>query len=123
MTSEIHEQLYDLERQLHSYAVRSNRDLLTTLLSPNFFEFGASGRLWTRQDILDRLPTEDGKTRIEARDFRAHSLSSDIILVTYISRRISEDATSHEFLRSSVWKKHGESWKMEFHQGTPAASN
>lgn len=122
MTSHAFEHLFDLERELHTFAVRSDRTQLMRLLSPDFFEFGASGTQWTLQDILHRLPTENGKTEIEARDFRALPLSEDVILVTYISKRICADGSAFEFLRSSIWKNNAGSWQMVFHQGTPAGS-
>jgi hypothetical protein len=111
--------LFDLERKLHSFEVRSNASEISNLLSPGFFEFGSSGKVWTRNDILSRLPTEDGKTKIESYDFNGIALSESSVLVTYMSKRIELDGETSEFLRSSVWLNINGNWQMAFHQGTP----
>lgn len=110
--------LFELEKQLHSSEVRSDPSRIASLLSPDFYEFGSSGKVWTREAILKNLPAEDGKTKIESRDYKASSLSEDVILVTYISVRVTEGMDSQEFLRSSIWRNHSDNWKMEFYQGT-----
>lgn len=115
------EHLWTLEKQLHSFEVRSDEKRISDLLSPNFYEFGSSGNTWSRSDILSRLPAEDDKTKIDAFDFNATLLSKDVVLITYISRRDRAGAATTEFKRSSIWKYNGLSWQMEFHQGTPAA--
>lgn len=114
--------LFELERQLHSTEVRCNVPRITSLLSPGFIEFGSSGNVWTLKDILERLPSEDQKNEIESFDYIARKLSHDVILVTYVSKRISEKGTT-ESLRSSIWKHSPLGWQMEFHQGTPRSNN
>ena len=113
--------LFDLEKQLHSFSSRSNEQKIATLLGQNFFEFGSSGKIWSREDILERLPTEDQSVQIESEDYKATPLADDVVLVTYVSKRVSADAPTTEFLRSSVWRKNPNGWQMEFHQGTPKA--
>jgi hypothetical protein len=41
--------------------------------------------------------------------------------VTYISKRIKEDTSKSEFLRSSIWQLVNNEWKLKFHQGTVKA--
>lgn len=110
--------LFELEKQLHSSEVRSDPSRIATLLCPDFYEFGSSGKVWTREAILKSLPAEDGKTKIESRDYKATSFSEDVVLVTYISVRVTEGKDTQEFLRSSIWRNHSGNWKMAFHQGT-----
>ena len=110
--------LFELEKKLHSFEVRSNAQKISNLLSPDFFEFGSSGTTWTREEILSRLPTEDGKTKIQSYDYKSTPLSDKVVLITYISKRIELNGEFSEFLRSSIWRKNGEHWQMEFHQGT-----
>ncbi len=123
MTSqnELFNYLFDLEKKLHSFEFRSDSTKISTLLSSTFFEFGASGNSWTRENILERLPTEDGKNKIESYNYSAKPLSDSTVLVTYISKRISPAGETSEFLRSSIWKNNNGLWQMEFHQGTPKA--
>jgi hypothetical protein len=113
--------LFDLERQLHSFETRSNEQKIASLLGQNFFEFGSSGKIWSRKDILERLPTEDQNIQIESSDYRASQLSDEVVLITYVSKRVSTDVPVMEFLRSSLWRKNSSGWQMEFHQGTPKA--
>ncbi|MDB6124484.1 MAG: RNAse [Pedosphaera sp.] len=110
--------LFELEKQLHSFEVRSSASKLSSLLSPNFFEHGSSGKIWTRNDILERLPTEDGAIKIQSRDYKAIPLAADVVLITYISVSQEGDVICGECLRSSLWRKNPNGWQMEFHQGT-----
>ncbi len=109
--------LFELEKSLHTFEVRSNAAKIAGLLSPDFFEFGSSGSLWTREDILKRLPAEDGNAKVESINFKATALAPEVILITYISIR-TEVGIKTESLRSSVWRKNSVGWQMEFHQGT-----
>lgn len=109
--------LFELEKSLHTFEVRSKASKIGALLSPNFFEFGSSGTKWTRDEILLRLPTENEKSKIESSDFKATVLDPEIVLVTYISSRTEPDLRT-ESLRSSIWRKNSTGWQIEFHQGT-----
>jgi hypothetical protein len=109
--------LFELEKNLHTFEVRSNAAKIASLLSPDFFEFGSSGTSWKREDILKRLPDENGNTKIESKNFKATPLTPEVVLVTYISIRIQASIKT-EFLRSSIWRKNSDGWQMEFHQGT-----
>ncbi len=111
--------LFDLEMQLHSFETRSSEQKISKLLSLDFFEFGSSGKTWTRKEILERLPTEPQESTIQSSDYKATQLADHIVLVTYVSRRTKNDSSSTEFLRSSIWRKNETGWQMVFHQGTP----
>lgn len=115
------EELFNLEKQLHTFEVRSNKDRISKLLTDDFFEFGSSGKIWSRHDILSRLPNEDDRVRIDSYNFQASQLTDTLVLVTYISKRIKEDTANSEFLRSSIWQLVNNEWKMKFHQGTAKA--
>jgi hypothetical protein len=119
----VSELLFSLEKSLHGFETRSDAKELSKLLSPTFFEFGSSGRTWTREAVLSRLPTEEGKTKIDSFDYKATELTTDIVLVTYVSKHLESNGNAAEFLRSSIWRKDGENWQMEFHQGTPKANS
>jgi hypothetical protein len=80
------------------------------------------GNIWTLKDIIERLPSEDSKNEIESFNYRAKELATDVVLVTYISKRIFDKAST-ECLRSSVWRNGLLGWQMEFHQGTLKSNN
>jgi hypothetical protein len=111
--------LFELEKELHTSEVRSNAERISQLLSLSFFEFGSSGKVWTREDILSNLPSEDGLTKIESSHYKATPLTQDVVLITYISTRIRSGQQQASSLRSSIWRKNNDFWQMEFHQGTP----
>jgi hypothetical protein len=114
-------ELERLERLLLEPEVRRDRARVTALLSENFFEFGKSGRVWTRDRILELLGSED-YTQPEAEGFVCHGVVPDVVLVTYRTVRLDEGTGEREVtLRSSLWVKEAEGWKVRFHQGTQAA--
>ena len=109
--------LFASEKQLHSPKIRSEKQELIKLLSPDFFEFGSSGREWSREQIIERLPIEKEEYQIQSSHYKAQELATGVVLVTYISSRDS----NNEFLRSSIWKETASGWQMVFHQGTKKA--
>lgn len=117
MTTE--EQIISLEKELHSSLTRANYARLNELLADDYIEFGCSGNIWSKNDILTRLPSENKNTSsIESRDFSLKKLSADTYFLTYISFRMIDGREERTALRSSLWKKSGSDWKMCFHQGT-----
>ena len=114
-------QLLQLEEALLDPATRQDRRRVGQLLAEDFVEFGASGRGWTRDQVLERLVNEPYlPVRIE--DFQCALLAIDVALLTY--RAVRTDASSGSeasSLRSSIWTKKTGEWRMRFHQGTRAA--
>jgi len=100
------------ERLLLRPDVRADRHRVELLLHQDFQEFGASGRIWDREAIVDALvadPTMPGA----AEAFAPVRLADDVVLLTY---RVSGELGS---LRSSVWVRNGAAgWQLRFHQGT-----
>lgn len=109
--------LFELEKQLHLPKTRSDKQELMKLLAPDFFEFGSSGKKWSREDIVERLPFERDQYQIQSSDYKATFLAAGVVLVTYISKRNEES-----YLRSSIWREIDNNWQMVFHQGTRKAS-
>ncbi|WP_151733284.1 DUF4440 domain-containing protein ['Paenibacillus yunnanensis' Narsing Rao et al. 2020] len=103
-----------LEEQLLSAEVRASVNRLEELLDGQFFEYGSSGRVWLREDLLGEEGA--GAVRMTLSDFALHPLGETAALATY--RTYNED-TGRQALRSSVWKLSGGRWRMFFHQGTP----
>jgi hypothetical protein len=114
----VFEILVNHETELQKFEVRSNASKISKFLGPNFYEFGASGKILSREDVLIRLPFEDDKTKIESSNFKITMLSPDTALLTYIAKKINPDKSSLQYLRSSLWKNNSGTWQIEFHQGT-----
>jgi ribonuclease HI len=113
MASEV-EEVTQRELSLLSPEVRGDRPQLEALLHPEFVEVGASGRRWTRSQMIDALVDEPGAAGPQVSDLESWPLSTDVVLVTYSARR--GGTTS---LRSSIWVRGEHGWVARFHQGTP----
>ena len=113
----MHDHLFNLEKELLTNSTRRNRARLEQLLASDFFEFGSSGNVWSRSEILERLPTE-APTQVTASNFKAHEICADAMLITYQTLRTETNGLLFTALRSSVWKLNGTHWQMFFHQGT-----
>jgi len=113
--------LCSLEESLLDPTVRRDSARVAALLTENFQEFGASGRVWSRNQILDLLATEEYRPP-SMEDFDCRQIAKGVALVTYRTVRPSpapgERAAT---LRTSLWTEQSGVWRMRFHQGTPAA--
>lgn len=108
------EHVVALERELLSDEVRSDRARVAALLHPQWQEIGASGRLWSRDDILDDIAPL--ATPVALDTITVSRVASDLILLVW---RASADDGSR--LRSSLWQRTTGQWQQRFHQGTPEA--
>lgn len=109
--------LRGLEEALLRPGVRKSSQPVT-LLAEQFVEFGSSGRIYTKGDLVALLQDEMPAVQT-ASNFRAYQLSPQAVLLTYLIRRDAEPPVYT--LRSSVWQLRGEAWQMVFHQGTPTS--
>jgi len=103
----------ELERDLLTASVRRSRTQLEALLDPEFREVGASGRLWTREEIIADLVAGDGGAPIEAVEFEAYEVAPGVVLVTFLT-----DPGGRAAHRSSLWRSVVGRWRMLHHQGT-----
>src|SRR5437764_5640195 len=82
------------------------------LLHRDFAEFGASGRIWDREPVLEAMAADPGSAT-ETQHMHGLRLAPGVVLLTY---RVS--GTEGTTLRSSVWRRDDEGWQLVFHQGT-----
>lgn len=109
-----------LEESLLDPSVRKSPERLGSLIADGFLEFGASGRIFGKQDVLDaaeHLP--DVITPLT--DLQVTALGEDVALVTYRSVKRDADGSIHSALRTSIWVNADGRWQMRFHQGTPTS--
>jgi hypothetical protein len=95
--------------------VRNDPHHVLRLLHDDFYEYGASGRVWTRASVT--TATTGTREPILAANLEARRLGPDAILVTYAS-----ETGGRRALRSSTWVRHHGSWLLLFHQGTVVAA-
>jgi len=109
-----------LEESLLDPSVRQSPRRLASLIADDFLEFGASGRIFGKQDVLDAAESlPDVSTPLT--DFHVTGLGENVALVTYRSVTRDADDSMHSALRSSIWVHADGRWQMRFHQGTPAS--
>jgi hypothetical protein len=66
--------------------------------------------------MMAALTADPDPGDVEVDDLVASVVSEDAVLVTYTSQRAT--ALIH---RASLWVRHGGSWAVRYHQGTPIA--
>lgn len=110
-----------LERALHAPAVRADRERLAALLDEDFSEIGSSGCCYGREAALAEIPLERAQVQIESEQYAVSLLTQDLAQVRYRSRYHLDGQPQGWVLRSSLWRRHGDGWRMVFHQGTPEA--
>lgn len=98
-------------------SVRKNKAELENLLAEGFVEFGVSGKVYSRESIIQAL-SEETETKYSADRFKATELSKNAVLVTYRATCIDHAGKRSTSLRSSIWKLDSNKWQMVFHQGT-----
>jgi hypothetical protein len=111
-----------LEQELFRQSVRGSPDAVNNLLADSFVEFGRSGSIYEKNEVIQSLAAESTETpdTLTARDFVLRPLADGVVLLTYRSFRPAEDGEQRHTLRSSIWKFMDGRWQMLFHQGTPA---
>lgn len=105
--------LFELEKRLMLPEIRRDRERVSALLHEEFREFGSSGREWRREGILDLLEHESSQLPPDVQNFTVRLVASNVALLTYRAARASSTS-----LRSSLWVREDEGWRMLFHQGT-----
>lgn len=123
MHDRIRQTLLPLEHAHLTPATRSSRPALEALLHESFTEIGASGRLYTRADIIPLLLTEQShlpRPPSTISDFHARYITNTVALTTYTLTRTDNEAaggTQHHSRRSSLWLHEHNTWRLTFHQG------
>jgi hypothetical protein len=106
------------EEALLDPSVRRDRARVGALLAEDFQEYGSSGRVWSREEIIESLASEE-RTRFAMEDFKCDWIAESIALVTYRSVRTDAQSGAQSIaLRSSLWVNKSGDWRMRFHQGT-----
>ena len=105
-----------LEKRLLDPAVRASATVVAELLDDDFMEFGSSGGIYDKTQVIEGLSQEAAVERT-VMDLEVPQLTPDLGLVTYRATRHGEPPVHS--LRSSIWRRTGGQWCMLFHQGTP----
>ena len=117
----LREHLRKLEESLANPEIRRSPEQLARLLADDFQEFGGSGRVFDKGQIIDALQNQPA-VQLWLDEFQVRCLAPDVALVTYRGncKFPGSDNVSHS-LRSSIWRNREGRWEVVFHQGTPSA--
>ena len=110
--------LIALEETLWRAETRFDPVLMNQTFSPDFVEFGRSGRRYERAEMLfDPDPNAEIKALLPLPDYSVELVAVDVALATYTSK-VRYGGEIKVGRRSSLWVKDGGRWQLRFHQGT-----
>jgi hypothetical protein len=113
----VSDKLRELEESLWLAETRFDREYMEQILAPGFFEFGCSGRAYTRDEVIAVTPRAI-RAKLPLGDFQMHPVTERVVQVTYKSEEGEDDARICR--RSSIWVATAQGWRLRFHQGTAA---
>jgi hypothetical protein len=117
ISPEDHALLTRLEESLWVEATRFNESVMQGTLAEDFFEFGKSGKMHTRDAVLGAAHHSIGIV-LPLRELGIRLLDQNTAQITYISETGSPGSRLLA-RRSSIWSKTPQGWQLRFHQGTP----
>ena len=88
------------------------------VVASDFLEIGASGRRWTRDEVLEALHAEPPNDLVAIESFDCAELAPGVLLATFDMVATGPDGSTIRSRRSSTWVRRGDRWQMGFHQGT-----
>ena len=103
LSAEDHAQLTRLEESMWIEASRFNEVFMQNALASDFFEFGKSGKMHTRDAVLRTVRRAINNT-LPLRDLEIRLLDENTAQITYISETGSGDGRLLA-RRSSIWSK------------------
>ncbi len=107
-----------LELSFFDFSIRHSFDKLDELVVDDFIEYGRSGKIFNKQEIIGLLLNSEAPG-VKLENFKIKILSGDLLLVNYLSIIGNHKKQAERTLRTSIWKLHEGKWKIIFHQGTP----
>jgi hypothetical protein len=111
------DELSPREPIFHRPEFASNLVSYGRMMADDYWEFGASGRLYDRDYIIEMLaktpPVDAAVANWWTSDFHCRRLADDTYLLTY-----TLDQAGRTTRRSTIWRSTAEGWQILFHQGT-----
>lgn len=110
-------ELTRLEEAMWREETRFDMAFMERHLAPDFFEYGRSGRTYTREQSL-AVPRGEVQAKLPLPGLSIRPIDVDTVQITYCSAVTYDGVTEHG-RRSSLWSRGPNGWVMRFHQGTP----
>ncbi len=105
--------ILEYEMQFFKKSFCENTKAVCDRLDTNYLEFGQSGKIYHRNEIVEYLRNA-GDRSIEIIDFRLEKLCKSCCIAKY---RCENDGKND--FRTSIWIQIDNQWKLKFHQGAP----
>lgn len=106
-----------LEEDMWREVTRFDPTFQEQRFAADFFEFGRSGRVYRRDQII-RLDSQPIHAVLPLPNLAIRLLDENTAQVTYDSQ-VEYDGIVEYGRRSSIWSRTENGWVMRFHQGTP----
>ena len=116
---EVLRELIAREPIFHRTEFGTSREDFESMIEPEFWEVGASGRRYSREYVLDALEKRHASPHADpwdARDFHCLEIAPGNYLLTYTllkGTRVTRRAT--------LWRRRPSGWRAVYHQGTIVA--
>jgi hypothetical protein len=114
--TDVLDELRAREPLFHRPELGTTRSDLEAMTTEDFWEVGASGRVYSRAHVLDVLVERYQHTdedEWETSDFYCRRIGPEVYLLTYTLRQAKRVTR-----RSTLWKHTPGQWKVLYHQGT-----
>jgi hypothetical protein len=102
----------------HPNKFGTTRHDILDLLCGEFWEVGASGKVYTKEEVietlLERYADSNYQDIWEAKDFEIIEIAPNNYLIAYV---LTQDKT-RVTRRSTIWRYEDEKFKIVYHQGT-----
>ena len=112
----IREELKRLEPIFHTPATGPEKYKYESVIAPEFWEVGASGKRYDRELALKTLAEREAAgifEQLSNEDFDCVLLADNCFLVRYLLRQGPRVTR-----RASIWKRTNAGWQIIYHQGT-----
>jgi len=107
--------LQAMEEAMWRAETRFDRPYMEAVLAPGYVEVGQSGRIYTREQVLD-APYQEIDVILPLTDFRVEAVCSHGAMVLYTAMpKHGARGAAH---RCSVWSRE-DRWRLRYHQATP----
>jgi len=113
----IKSELLNLEPLFHHQELGTSKEIFENMITADYWEVGASGKVYTKEFIIQTLIERYSKPyfeEIEIKNFSCQEIENNSFFITY---ELVQNKTRHT-RRLTIWKKIESSWKALYHQGT-----
>ncbi len=107
------DKLLEYENLLFKKSFCSKKENLEKIFHKDFFEFGKSGRIFSRDGTINYLLNSEDRN-IQILDFAVNQIDEKTFIVHYKSKHDGKQMV----LRTSIWIYENKEFKLYFHQGT-----